>query len=123
MLPVCIASDMHGCCHHMHLRTGAFVFKIDPDNKRLEGLGTLAAPGKHYLFPSVAINNAGKGVVGFTLTSATDYPTAAYALVDEYGVGPVKVAAAGRAPQDGFLEYRDGGERPRWGDYGARRSR
>ncbi|HMQ34515.1 MAG TPA: hypothetical protein PKD53_27515 [Chloroflexaceae bacterium] len=35
-------------------------------------------------------------------------------------MGPVHMAAEGKSPQDGFTEYPPvGGNRPRWGDYGA----
>jgi hypothetical protein len=36
------------------------------------------------------------------------------------GVGPIGFVEAGKSPQDGFTEYPPvGGNRPRWGDYGA----
>jgi hypothetical protein len=62
--------------------------------------------------------------MAFTLVGQNYFPTAAYALVSGRSVRPsVKVAAAGRGPQDGFTEYRFFSDpdpvRPRWGDYGA----
>jgi hypothetical protein len=65
--------------------------------------------------------------VSFTLSGPNFYPTSAYATISRSGVGPVKVAALGQSPQDGFTEYeyRNGpgpqGQtfRPRWGDYSA----
>jgi len=64
------------------------------------------------------------GVMAFTLVGRDHFPSAAFSRFTPFGTGPVRVAAAGRAPQDGFSEYDafaapGTSARPRWGDYGA----
>jgi hypothetical protein len=88
--------------------------------------GYLVKAGNDVEFPSIGVDSQGHGVVSFTLSGPQFYPTSAYATIDRSGVGPVKVAALGQSPQDGFTEYeyRNGGKgagpfRPRWGDYSA----
>ncbi len=86
----------------------------------LQRQGYIAVADNNVLFPAVAVDEHGRGVVGMTLVGPDHYPSAAYAALDEaFGAGPVRVAAEGVAPQDGFTEYFLGGDRPRWGDYGA----
>jgi hypothetical protein len=88
--------------------------------------GYLVKAGNDVEFPSIGVDSQGHGVVSFTLSGPNFFPTSAYATIDRSGVGPVKVAALGQSPQDGFTEYefRNGGKgagpfRPRWGDYSA----
>jgi hypothetical protein len=89
--------------------------------------GYLVKAGNDVEFPSIGVDSQGHGVVSFTLSGPNFYPTSAYATISRSGVGPVKVAALGQSPQDGFTEYeyRNGpgpqGQtfRPRWGDYSA----
>jgi hypothetical protein len=75
------------------------------------------------MYPSIAVNNNGKGVMTFTLVGPNYLPSAAYVFVDANGVSDVHIARAGAAPADGFSGYLFGG-RPtrtteRWGDYSA----
>ena len=87
--------------------------------------GYLVAPGNDVEFPSIGVDSQGKGVISFTLSGPSYYPTSAYATIDSSGAGKVKVAALGKAPQDGFTEYQFLNDpkpnqwRPRWGDYSA----
>jgi hypothetical protein len=89
--------------------------------------GYLVKAGNDVEFPSIGVDSQGHGVVSFTLSGPDFYPTSAYATISRSGAGPVKVAALGQSPQDGFTEYeyRNGpgpqGQtfRPRWGDYSA----
>ncbi|MGH7761738.1 MAG: hypothetical protein ACREOY_10050, partial [Candidatus Dormibacteraceae bacterium] len=88
--------------------------------------GYLVKAGNDVEFPSIGVDSQGHGVVSFTLSGPDFFPSSAYATIDRSGVGPVKVAALGQSPQDGFTEYefRNGGKgagpfRPRWGDYSA----
>ena len=82
----------------------------------------MTAAGNSVLFPAIAVNRDGDAVIGFSLTGPDFFPSAAYALVDaERGAGPVRIAAAGAAPEDGFTGYPSlGGDvAARWGDYSA----
>lgn len=73
------------------------------------------------LFPSVGVNAAGRGVIGFSVVGASVYPSAGYATIDAAnGAGAVRYTALGAAPDDGFTGYAFfGGRVGRWGDYSA----
>jgi hypothetical protein len=104
-----------------------YIVNVDDEDGGLKASialqGTYGVAGKNLLYPAVGVTASGKGVVGLTLTSATDYPSAAYASIDATnGIGTVKIAAAGAATDDGFTSYKaQVGDPPRtrWGDYGA----
>ena len=85
--------------------------------------GTLALAGNNLIVPALGVTPSGKGVIGFTVAGQDYYPSAGYALIDATGaVGPVKIAAAGLGPTDGFTSYKafvGDPPRTRWGDYGA----
>ncbi|HZD78210.1 MAG TPA: hypothetical protein VE218_14470, partial [Acidobacteriaceae bacterium] len=84
--------------------------------------GYLADPNVDYTYGTVAVTQSGRGVLSFTTTGPSNYPSVGYASLDnKIGVGQPSVAAAGLGPQDGFTGYRGFGNppRPRWGDYGA----
>lgn len=84
--------------------------------------GYVALNTQHVIFPSVAVNAAGQGAMVFTLTGNAFFPSAAYVTLDAVnGAGPIHIAAAGTAPEDGFSGYGSyGGNRvARWGDYSA----
>jgi hypothetical protein len=71
------------------------------------------------LFPAIGVNAQGKGAMTFTLVGEDYFPSAAYVLIDAVnGAGPVRLAASGFAPADGFTGYVTfGGRTSRWGDY------
>jgi len=83
--------------------------------------GYVSAKGADVQFPVFAVTPAGTGVLGYSLSGASYYPSSAYSLVAGDAVsGPVHIARAGVGPQDGFSEYQSYGSpyyRPRWGDY------
>ncbi|PZS36764.1 MAG: hypothetical protein DLM59_00400 [Pseudonocardiales bacterium] len=85
--------------------------------------GYLGLAGNNVTYPALAVLPNGTGVMAFTLVGASHYPSAAYSRFGPSGPGPVQIAAAGRAPQDGNSEYSafhpGHPARPRWGDYGA----
>ena len=84
--------------------------------------GKVAVPGNNVTYPAIATRRDGTGAIGFTLVGPDHYPSAAYVLLGPLGHhGPVRVAAAGKGPDDGFSGYPAfGGEGVgRWGDYGA----
>jgi hypothetical protein len=73
-------------------------------------------------FPSVGVTPAGKAVVTFTIVGPDHFPSAAYAPLDlASGVGAIRIASAGTAPEDGFtpLKAFGGVGVARWGDYSA----
>ncbi len=84
--------------------------------------GYLAVEGENVMYPSIGVNSAGKGVMGFTLVGPDFFPSAAYAPIDATnGTGLVHIASAGVAPEDGFTGYHvfGGNGTARWGDYSA----
>jgi len=75
---------------------------------------------ENLLFPAIAVNNSGKGIIAFTLVGPDFFPSAAYApLSMASGAGAVRIAAPGVEPSDGFsgLKPFGGTGVARWGDY------
>jgi hypothetical protein len=82
--------------------------------------GVVDVPGENLLFPEVALNAAGEGVIGATLVGLDIYPSQAYIpFTARAETGAVHVSGRGVGPNDGFTGTGDGGFDPRWGDYGA----
>jgi hypothetical protein len=104
---------------------GVAYFVVDPSAIGSGGgvmlaQGYVTIPNANLLMPAIATFPNGKGIIAFTLVGEDHYPSAAFVLINKaLGVGPVRMAAEGAGPQDGFSEYFLGGGRPRWGDYGA----
>ncbi len=107
---------------------GAAYFEVRP---RLTGegfsgsiakQGYVVAPGANVIFPSVAVDSEGHGIMSFTVTGNNMFPSSGFTTLNRHGAGKVQIAAAGQSPQDGFTEYQNAGTpayRPRWGDYSA----
>jgi hypothetical protein len=75
------------------------------------------------LMPSIAATTSGRGVIPFTVTGSTYYPSAGFTTLSATkGVGSVQVIASGAGPDDGFTGYKafvgDISLGARWGDYG-----
>ena len=89
----------------------------------LHNQGQFGVAGNDITYPALAMTKAGRGVLAFTLAGPSYYPIAAYTTFTQDGMGPIKVAALGKGPQDGFAGYDyfnpPNPKRPRWGDYGA----
>ena len=83
--------------------------------------GILALTGESFAYPTLGITSSGRGVIGFTRVGESLHPSIGYASIDDVGgVGAVHMIREGQSTQDGFTEYPPvGGNRPRWGDYGA----
>lgn len=83
--------------------------------------GYISVQGENVFYPSVAIGEDGRGIIGFALSGHDFFPSTAFARIGHGGTGPVRIAAAGVAPDDGFSGYvapniQGSG---RWGDYSA----
>jgi hypothetical protein len=83
--------------------------------------GQFGVAGQDVTYPTIGMPSNGVGVIGFTLTGPSYYPSAAYAGLSLRGrVGDIRLAAAGLGPFDDFSGYKAFDYlRPRWGDYGA----
>jgi len=84
--------------------------------------GYVAVKGTGLLYPYTALSSDGHGYLVFSLSGPHNYPSAAYVSYGPAGPsGPVRIAAGGVAPDDGFTCYAAftgpsyGG--CRWGDY------
>lgn len=73
------------------------------------------------IYPSVGVNQNGKGLMSFTIAGASLYPSVGYVTLDAVqGAGPITLVASGAAPDDGFTGYTFFSDRAgRWGDYSA----
>lgn len=82
--------------------------------------GYLGDPNLDMTYGSVAATQSGRGIISFTATGPSNYPSVAYASLDaRIGAGEVQITAPGVGANDGFTGYFLGGFDPRWGDYGA----
>ena len=81
------------------------------------GSGDLAAKSADIQFPALSFTNTGTGVMAYSLSGQSYYPSTAYSTVGSNGPAGIHMANAGVGPQDGFSEYTPTYHRPRWGDY------
>jgi hypothetical protein len=108
-------------------RAGVGWFVLNPSvsasgvRASMRSQGILALQGESLAYPTIGVTSSGRGVIGVTAVGENRYPSYAYASLDAVaGVGPVRTMLEGQGVQDGFTEYPPiGGNRPRWGDYGA----
>jgi hypothetical protein len=109
-------------------RTGVGWYLIRPSSNKdgvsgtVELQGTVASESESLLYPSLAVTGTGVGLISFSSTGENTFPSFGYVAIDDkVGVsGDLHEIEAGKSPQDGFTEYPPiGGNRPRWGDYGA----
>jgi len=107
-------------------RAGIAWYIVNPSAPKVVLSGYLGASGHDFTYPAIGVTASGRGVVAFTDTGDTTYPSAAYAPIDAIaGVGAWNdvPGGLGAAPDDGFTGYRQqvfpNRIRTRWGDYGA----
>jgi hypothetical protein len=105
------------------INTAVAWFSIDPAGKSVAAQGYVAiGQNGNLAFPSIAVNNQGNGVIGFSAMGPNLFPSTAYVRVNATGlVGPVHLNAVGAGPEDGYSGYAafGGAGDARWGDYGA----
>jgi len=108
-------------------RAGIAWFEIKPSNTifpltaKVVHQGYVAVDHENVMFPSIAINSKGQGVMGFSLSGPDFFPSFAYMTLNTTGAGAkIHLVAPGAAPQDGFSGYAafGGNGVARWGDYG-----
>ncbi len=89
----------------------------------VENEGKIGIAGNNVTYPAIAALPDGRGIVAFTLVGAGFFPSAAYIHLGPNGhQGPIRTAADGQGPDDGFTgyeAYNPGTVNARWGDYGA----
>jgi hypothetical protein len=89
----------------------------------VENEGKIGVAGNNVNYPAIAALPDGRGIIAFTLVGEDYHPSAAYIHLGANGhQGPVRIAAQGKGPDDGFTGYEafnPGTTSGRWGDYGA----
>jgi hypothetical protein len=106
-------------------RAGIAWYIVNPDTSKLVLQGYLGATGYDFTYPAIGVTPSGRGVMAFTATGDTTYPSAAYAAIDaKVGVSQWNIVPGGQgaAHDDGFTSYKSqvgNPPRTRWGDYGA----
>ena len=107
-------------------RAGIAWYAVNPNVSKVALSGYLGATGYDFTYPAVAVLPNGRGIMAFTATGNSTYPSAAYASIDaNAGIGEWNLfpGGEGAAVDDGFTSYtQQGGGNPprtRWGDYGA----
>jgi hypothetical protein len=106
-------------------RAGIAWFIVNPPSGRLILQGYLGAAGYDLTYPAIGVTPSGRGVMAFTATGDSTYPSAAYAPIDAIvGVGPWNIVDGGQGAvqDDGFTSYKaqvGNPPRTRWGDFGA----
>lgn len=106
-------------------RAGIAWYILNPTTSDVVKEGYLGAAGHDFAYPAIGVTGSGRGVMAFTATGDTLFPSAAFAPIDALvGVGAWDVAngGQGQATDDGFTGYKaqvGNPPRTRWGDYGA----
>jgi hypothetical protein len=106
-------------------RAGIEYFVVNPNSGNLVLDGYLGAAGFDFTYPAIGVTGSGRGVMAFTATGNTTYPSAAYAPIDALaGASSWNIVPGGQgaAPDDGFTSYKAQVGTPirtRWGDFGA----
>jgi len=106
-------------------RAGIAWYVVNPSVPKVILSGDLGASGHDFTYPAIGVTPSGRGVMAFTNTGDTTFPSAAYAPIDALaGVGAWNDVPGGQgaAVDDGFTSYKaqvGNPPRTRWGDYGA----
>lgn len=106
-------------------RAGIAWYVINPQAGKVDTQGYFGATGYDFVYPAIGVTSSGRGVMTFTASGDTLYPSAAFAAIDaKAGVSEWNVVSGGMggAQDDGFTSYAaevGAPPRTRWGDYGA----
>jgi hypothetical protein len=107
-------------------RAGVAWYIVNPNTPKVVLAGYLGASGHDFTYPAIGVTPSGRGVMAFTDTGDSTFPSAAYAGIDALvGVGAWNdvPGGVGTAADDGFSGYKQQNFpdplRSRWGDYGA----
>jgi hypothetical protein len=106
-------------------RAGIGWYILNPNAGKVVLQGYLGATGHDFTYPAIGVTTSGRGVMAFTDTGDSTYPSAAYAAIDaNAGVSTWNDVPGGQgaAVDDGFTSYAaqvGSPPRTRWGDFGA----
>jgi hypothetical protein len=107
-------------------RAGIAWYVVNPSAGKLVLQGYLGSTGHDFTYPAIGVLPNGRGIMAFTDTGDSTYPSAAYASIDAVaGIGTWNdvPGGTGAAADDGFSGYKQQNApnpiRSRWGDYGS----
>jgi hypothetical protein len=109
-------------------RSGIAYYNVDVSRgislARMKRQGYISVESGDLMFPAITINAQNRGIVAFTLSGVSYFPSAAFVVFNQYGsFGAIHMAGQGQLPADGFTGYTvfDPGDKgvERWGDYNA----
>ncbi len=107
-------------------RAGIAWYIVNPSAGKVVLQGYLGSTGHDFTYPAIGVLPNGRGIMAFTDTGDSTYPSAAYASIDAVGgIGTWNdvPGGVGAAADDGFSGYKQQNApnpiRSRWGDYGA----
>jgi hypothetical protein len=87
---------------------------------RQQGYLATADKAGFLTFPSIGVNDAGSGVIAYSLMGDRYWPSTAWTGIDRQGLTTnIRVAQPGAKPEDGFSCYPTDEFLCRWGDYTA----
>jgi hypothetical protein len=95
---------------------------IAPLTANVVAQGYLAATSIYLLYPAIAVNSAGRGVIGFSMSGNSIFPSVGYSkFLGTSTENAIHLVFPGAAPEDGFSGYFEFGGNgvARWGDYSA----
>jgi len=109
-------------------RSGIAYYNVDVSNgislARMKRQGYISVEHGDLMFPAITINAQNRGIVAFTLSGVSYFPSAAFVAFNQSGAfGIIQMAGQGQLAADGFTGYTplDPGDNgvERWGDYNA----
>ena len=107
-------------------RAGIAWYIVNPSAGKVVLQGYLGSTGHDFTYPAIGVLPNGRGIMAFTDTGDSTYPSAAYASIDAVGgIGTWNdvPGGTGAAADDGFSGYKQQNApnpiRSRWGDFGA----
>ena len=90
-------------------RAGIAWYIVNPSAGKLVLQGYLGATGHDFTYPAIGVTPSGRGIMAFTDTGDSTYPSAAYASIDaNAGIGAWNdvPGGTGAAVDDGFSGYK-----------------
>jgi hypothetical protein len=109
-------------------RSGAAWFVINPGGTsshvtaHISQQGYIGIKNGSVLYPAFAVNDSGQGVIGFSFSGTSYFPSTGYVRYSNGSLEQkIHIAGVGTAPEDGFSGYPQFGGNgvARWGDYSA----
>jgi hypothetical protein len=123
-----LETAVHDADDSVPLRTAAAWFVITPGGTsshvtaHISQQGYIGIKNGSVLYPVFAVNDSGQGVIGFSFSGTSYFPSTGYVRYSNGSLEQkIHIAGVGTAPEDGFTGYPQFGGNgvARWGDYSA----